>query len=83
MKYKVEYSKDDIKDFFFFFFKESCKGFLFNKEQCQKNLNKLVPNANLTLWFPNKDLINQGKLKCIASLKHGKTNVFNLVLLMI
>ena len=56
---------------------------MFNKEQCQKNLNKLVPNANLTLWFPNKDLINQGKLKCIASLKHGKTNVFNLVLLMI
>ena len=56
---------------------------MFNKEQCQKKKIEKKKKKNLTPWFPDKDLINQGKLKCIASLKHGKTNVFNLVLLMI
>ena len=55
----MEYLEEDIN----FFFLESYKGFLFDKEQCQKNLNKLVPNANLSLWFPNKELINQGKVE--------------------
>ena len=54
----MEYLEEDIN-----FFLESYKGFLFDKEQCQKNLNKLVPNANLSQWFPNKELINQGKVE--------------------